>query len=114
MKRARHRFGAKFGNKPTTVAGRRYDSKAEARYAVHLGTLRDAGMVLGWLEQVPFRFPCGTKYVADMMVFYTDGTCQLVDVKGVETPAFKIKARMMAAHYPWMPLIIVPAKAVPR
>ena len=114
MKRARHRYGTKFGNKPTTVNGRRYDSKAEARYAGHLATLRDAGHVLGWLEQVPFRFPCGTRYVADFLVYYEDGRCQLIDVKGVATPEFKIKQRMMATHYPWIPLVIVPAKAVPK
>jgi len=109
MKRARHKYGAV----RTTANGRVYASKAEARYATMLGREQAAGVVVGWIEQVPFRLPCGTKYVADFLIFYADGSAILVDVKGVETAAFKIKQRMMAAHFPWIPLVVVPAKSVP-
>lgn len=106
--RARHKYRAV----AVTVGGRRYASKAEGRYAMQLAWQRDAGMVVGWLEQVPFRFPCGTKYVADFLVFRADGTCELVEIKGMETAAWKIKERMMAQHYPWIPLRVIRAKDV--
>lgn len=107
MKRASHKYRAV----RTEHNGRTYASKAEARYARFLAEDRT---VLGVLEQVPFRFKCGAKYVADFLVFNVDGTCSLVDVKGMETPAFRLKQKMMASEYPWIPLVVVPAKAVPR
>ena len=104
----------KFRNTPTVVNGRRYDAKAEARYAQYLTHQQGLGVVVGFLEQVPFRFPDGTKYVADFLAFLADGSVELSDIKGVETEVFKIKKRLMAHHYPWVPLRIIPASKVPK
>lgn len=92
----RHKFGAK----PTHYNGRRYASKLEASYAWQLETLKTAGDVLFWLEQVPFHLPGGTKYVCDFQVFYASGEVRFVDVKGFETPEFKLKKRLVEALYP--------------
>jgi hypothetical protein len=100
--RLRHKFGAK----PTTVNGTRYDSKLEARYAAHLAALKAAGKILGWLEQVPVKLP-GTRYLVDFQVFDADGTVRFVEVKGVETPAWKAKMRAVAELYPWLEIEIV-------
>lgn len=92
----RHKFNAK----PTTVNGRRYDSKAEARYAQALEMRRRAGEVVMYLEQVPIRLPGGTVYRCDFVEFLADGTVRFVDVKGVETDVFKVKKREIEALYP--------------
>ena len=109
-RRARHKYGAI----KTKVGERTYDSRAEARYAQHLAHLKDIGVVVGWIPQIPFLLPGGIRYKADFLIFYSDGETKLVDVKGVSTPVFEIKKKLMAECYPWMPLVIVPAKEVPR
>ena len=35
------------------------------------------------------------------MVFYSDGTVRVVDVKGVETEVFKVKKRLLEETYPF-------------
>lgn len=97
MKRVRHKFNAK----RTKVGERTYASKAEARYAVALEHRKRAGEVLFALEQVPIRLPGGTKYVVDFLVFEASGDVRFIDVKGVQTDAFKIKKREIEALYPF-------------
>lgn len=51
------------------------------------------------------RFPLlqgdeNTEYVADFVIFNNDGTCRIVDVKGVETDVFKLKMKMFKAQFP--------------
>lgn len=41
-----------------------------------------------------------TEYVADFVIFNNDGTCRIVDVKGVETDVFKLKMKMFKARFP--------------
>lgn len=94
--RPRHKYHAK----RTEYDGRNYDSKAEARYARMLNMRVKAGEVLFYLWQVPFHLPGGTKYVVDFQEFHADGTVHFIDVKGVETEAFKIKKREVEALYP--------------
>ena len=97
MKRLRHKYNAK----PTKQGGRTYASKAEARYAAALETRKRAGEVLFALEQVPIRLPGGTKYVVDFLVFEASGDVRFIDVKGVQTDAFKIKKREIEALFPF-------------
>lgn len=99
----RHKFNAT----RTEVKGRSYASKAEARYAASLHARKTAGEILGWLEQVPMHLPGGVKYVLDFLVFTADGQVVPVEVKGMETPAYKIKRRLIEEHYPWMPVEVV-------
>lgn len=110
VRRPRHKYGAI----KTKIGDRTYDSRAEARYALYLDHLKDIGVVVGWLPQIPFTLPGKIVYKADFLIFYADGETKLVDVKGVSTPEFKLKQKLMAECYPWMPLIIVPAKDVPK
>lgn len=109
MTRLRHKFGKrqKYGAKPTEYNGRRYDSKREAAYARELDMRKAAGEVIGWLPQVPIPLPGGVRYVVDFLVFDADGTCRFIDVKGVETPMFKTKIRMVADVHPWLEVEIV-------
>lgn len=92
----------KYGNEITTVDGIRFDSKREARYYEQLKLRKATGEVSHWLRQVPIHLPCGTRYVLDFLVFFTDASRspEYVDVKGRETKEFRIKKRGVEHHYP--------------
>lgn len=77
----------------------RFSSKKEARRYDELILLKRSGDVLFFMMQPPFYMP-GAKYVGDFLIFWADGTVTLEDVKGVRTPTFIMKKKMMAIHYP--------------
>ncbi len=79
--------------------GYKFSSKKERTRYDELVLLKNAGEVLFFMLQPPFYMP-GVKYVADFMVFWADGTVTVEDVKGMLTPTYKSKKRMMAVHYP--------------
>ena len=93
----------KYNAKPTEYKGRKYDSKAEALFAVRLDELKDKGIVHLWLRQTPFDLGEDTRYRADFFVIETNGTFYAVDVKGMETPSFK-KIKKLWKKYGEMPL----------
>lgn len=95
----------KYGNQITRVDGIVFHSKKEARYYEQLKLRQQAGEVWFWLRQVSVHLPGGTKYVLDFLVFYKDGHCDFVDVKGRETKEFKIKKREVEHHYPFKILL---------
>lgn len=90
----------------TTYNGRNYPSKLEAAYAAHLTKQKEDGLILFWLEQVPFRFWDGSKYVLDFMVF-TATDVLFVETKGKETTEFRRKMKLMAREYPQVELRLV-------
>lgn len=92
----------KYGNYVTRVDGIRFDSKKEAAYYEQLKLRQLAGEVLYWLRQVPVHLPGGTRYVVDFLVFFVDQgrAPEYVDVKGRETPMFRVKRREVEHHYP--------------
>ena len=99
------RSRSKYGNKKTTVDGIKFDSKWESQRYLYLKSLERAGRVTN-LKLQP-RFPIeinGHKictYIADFEydMENIDGTWEHVieDAKGVETPEFKLKKKMMKA-----------------
>lgn len=99
----RHKYGAI----RTEHAGRTYASRAEANYAKGLAARKAAGLVLFWLEQCPIHLPGNTKYVVDFLEFHADGTTHFVDVKGMETPMFKLKKKQVEALYPHIEIEVV-------
>jgi hypothetical protein len=101
--KAHHKFGAV----RTVQNGTAYASKAEAAYAAYLEQLRQAGQLVGVMEQPTFRLPGGTRYVADFLCFWADGTVDARDVKGMETEGFKIKWKEVQHAYPWMTFLKV-------
>lgn len=90
----------KFGAVPTVVDGIRFDSKREATYYQRLKLRVQAGEVLYFLRQTPVHLPGGTKLVVDFVEFMADGRVRYVDVKGRETPVFRLKRREVEHHYP--------------
>ena len=97
--------GGKYHAKKTVVDGIEFDSAKEAKRYVELRDMQEAGMIQGLCLQVPFEllpsFECdgvkyrGTRYIADF-VYYRDGKRVVEDVKGVKTPEYKLKKKLMA------------------
>lgn len=96
IKQVRHKFGAK----PQTLDGIRFDSKAEAAYYQRLKIAQGSGELLFFLRQVPFHLPGGVRYVVDFQEFWADGEVKFTDVKGMETKEFKTKKKLVESIYP--------------
>lgn len=101
---------SKYKAKKIEVDGVVFDSQIEARYYKQLKWLQDNDQILffriqpRYLLQEAFekdgrRFR-KIEYVADFEVHHKDGSIEVVDVKGVETEAFKIKRKMFEMKYP--------------
>ena len=93
-----------------TVDNLKFPSKAERKRYLELLSLKRAGEILEFLMGVPFHFKCGTKYVTDFMIFWSDGNVTIEDVKGVITPGYKLKRRLMAEQYPLFPIVEITYK----
>jgi len=103
----RHKYGAK----KVECDDKKFDSKLESRYYRKLKILKAAGNIVFFLRQVPFDLPGGVKYRADFMEFWKDGTVRVVDCKGFDTPASKLKRKQVEDIYP-VKIEIVTAKDI--
>ena len=92
----RHKYGAR----PTSIDGLRFDSALESRRYADLKLLQQAGEVCFFLRQTPFDLPGGVKYRVDFTVFWADGRVTFEDVKGMRTPMFELKKKQVEALYP--------------
>lgn len=92
----RHKFHAC----PTIVDDIKFPSKREAKRYWVLTRAQRAGEVVFFIRQPRFDLPGGTKYVADFLVFWADGTVTIEDVKGYKTTEYKTKKRQVEALYP--------------
>lgn len=96
---------SKYHAKKTVVDGIEFDSAKEARRYVKLRDMQEDGRIHGLRLQVPFEilpsFECdgvkyrGMRYIADF-VYVRDGKQVVEDVKGVKTPEYKLKKKLMA------------------
>lgn len=93
---------SKYGAVKTEVDGIKFDSKHEAKRYQELRLLEQAGEITNLRLQVPFelipksKYGMPIRYIADFT--YNDGNGQLIveDAKGVKTPVYRIKRRLMA------------------
>lgn len=83
----------------TEYGGVTYDSKLEARFAALLDQYQRAGMIRSWTRQIPFRMPDGSIHRVDFMVFYGDGKFSLVEVKGRDLAAGRLKRAVVEEKY---------------
>lgn len=93
----------KYGAKRTEYRGVRYDSKAEARFAMTLDCDKIAAPI--WFRQVPVQLDA-LSYRVDFLVIRNWGAVDAYDVKGVETQRFRDIKKLWARHGP-CPLIVV-------
>ncbi len=83
----------------TEYGGVTYDSRLEARFAALLDQYQRAGMIRSWTRQVPFRMPDGSVHRVDFMVFYGDDRFSLVEVKGRDLAAGRLKRAVVEEKY---------------
>lgn len=101
---ARSRGYSKYGAEPTWIDGIRFASRAEARRYAQLKALQAAGEISGLRLQPRFPFKIGDDlmftYVADFAYEAPKTTGIIVeDVKGVETPVYKLKKKIIEKYY---------------
>ena len=86
----------------TTVDGRTFDSKAEARRYMTLKQLEQAGEITELRCQVPFDLTAHGmkigKYIADF-TYQEHGEFVVEDVKGVKTAIYNWKKKHLYAEY---------------
>ena len=96
-----NRKKSKYNNKSTNYNGNHYDSKFECKYAQDLDYRIDIGEVESWERQVKIPLSVNEKHIAnyyiDFKVVLSDGTIQYVEVKGYETPLWKMKWNLLLA-----------------
>ena len=93
---------SKYRAKPCMVGDIRFASQAEARRYQELLMLNKAGCIRCLELQPRFKIVIGGQkictYVADFR--YTEGSREVTeDVKGVRTPVYKLKKRLVEAIY---------------
>jgi len=93
---------SKYRNKKTEVDGILFDSRKEALRYKELRLLEKAGEIRGLTLQKRYDFEIsGIKlgfYKADFV--YNEGSRAVVeDVKGVKTPVYRLKKKLMKAIY---------------
>lgn len=93
---------SKFGAQKTTVDGIEFDSKAEARRYSELRILERTGKIKNLERQVRYDLEVNGErigfYKADFRYWDQARSEEIVeDVKGVRTPVFAIKAKLMKA-----------------
>ena len=92
----------KYGNVPTSINGRSFHSKKEARRYMDLLALQAAGLIRDLETQPKFRLDIGgvhvCSYIADFQYFDVPrGAIVVEDVKGMRTEVYKLKAKLMLA-----------------
>lgn len=97
----------KYNNIKTVVDGITFDSKAEAKRYQELNMLWKAGEVRWFTRQPSFLLPGSIRYRPDFMVCDNAGKMWCEDVKGMETPAFKIKRKLWDDTFRGLPLKVV-------
>lgn len=100
----------KYKSKKVEMDGHVFDSKIEAKYYQQLKWLQEHKQILFFRIQPRYLLQEGfekngknyrkIEYIADFEVHHLDGSIEVVDVKGVETEAFKIKRKLFEKKYP--------------
>lgn len=90
----------KYSNESKIVDGKQFSSKLEANCYSKLKALQQAGIVSYFLLQVPIRLPGDITYRVDFQVFFSNGTVEYWDAKGVATPVYIMKKKQVQDIYP--------------
>lgn len=93
----------KYRNKITIVDGRKFDSKAEADTYLKLKSLGEFGQIKKLTLQPKYPITVNGKkvcsYIGDFLVHWSDGRVELWDVKGMKTPVYNLKKKLVKAIY---------------
>lgn len=110
------RARSKFNAQKTEYAGAMYDSAAEARYAAELDLKCRTRQILCWQRQVPIRLEVNgiliCKIVADFKITEVDGSITFYEIKGCETPIWRLKRKLLKACHGDIKYLVLPAKSL--
>lgn len=101
----------KYCAEPCEVDGIRFPSKLEAHCWRTLRAMEQAREIANLRRQVAFDLGAGIKYVADF-VCERDGRVTVIEAKGAQTPAWRLKKRLFERQHPETPLIVWTQKNV--
>ena len=103
-------MATKYHSKKVELDGHVFDSKIESRYYEQLKWLEINKQILFFRLQPRYLLQEAFKkdgkhfrkieYIADFEIHHLDGSIETVDVKGMETAAFKIKKKLFEKKYP--------------
>ena len=103
------RRGNKYGAKKASYKGIIYHSKKEAGKAEELDLLKQAGEIRDFERQVKIElFGQRIKicnYYVDFKIFHNDGTIEYLEIKGFETPEWRLKWLLMDDNFGNNPLV---------
>lgn len=94
--RLKHKFNAA----RSEFDGIKFPSKKERLRYCQLKELQRLGDIIFFLRQVPFHLAGNVKYLCDFLVFWANGDITFEDVKGMKTPLYTAKKKMVEASYP--------------
>lgn len=108
---------SKYKSRKTKVDNILFDSLAEASYYKRLKILQKAGIVKTFELQPTYILQDAYKrgkrkvqpitYKADFLVTYADGRQEIIDVKGMKTPVYRMKKKMLEYRYPDLEIVEV-------
>jgi hypothetical protein len=100
---------SKYGAKKTVIDGIQFDSQSEGRYYEELVRQKGEGLIKDFTLQPQFTLLDSfelngkkirpIKYIADFEVHHFDGRVDIIDIKGIETPDFKIKKKLFQSKF---------------
>ena len=90
---------AKYRSYKTSVDGHTFDSLKEAEYYQDLKLRLKSNDIKGFCLQPTFILAPGLKYKADLITFNTDGTYEVIDVKGFKTKEYIAKKKVFEDKY---------------
>jgi hypothetical protein len=90
---------SKYRSYKVSVDGHTFDSKKEADYYGELKLKLQAKEINGFCLQPTFILAPGLKYKADFIVFHTDNTTEVIDVKGFKTKEYIAKKKVFEDKY---------------
>lgn len=99
----------KYNNQKCVLNGLEFDSRAERAFYEHLLGLQEKGLVEEIKLQPKYIIFDGytlegkkvrpITYSADFEVIYTNGKCEVIDVKGFETQQFAIRKKLFEGKF---------------
>ena len=82
-----------------SIDGHTFDSQKEADYYSQLKLRLQAKEINGFCLQPTFILAPGLKYKADFIIFNTDGSTEVIDVKGFKTKEYITKKKVFEDKY---------------
>lgn len=93
----------KYNAKKINIDGKKFDSKSEGDYYLELKLQEKAGLIKGVDIQVKESFYAYDKFICnyyvDFKVYHNDGTEEFIEHKGIATPLWRLKWKLLLAKY---------------